>query len=405
MRAGISCISPALDEEAYAEFRENIDGLVELEDRVAEAADAIWSARGTPGRKDIGSDDMEIAHPEKARHWFRDIEQADLHIHRYGRFQDPWLSDDKIVAEIEGEGGTSDYRLRYRARPQQRHEVDELLKGIENVFFYNPDWQGAASQLVRYAQRVGASEIEIAAFSNEDVLRATAGLAFGYPGYVPTFRIDIRVGEETQRFIGLLEWDGRAFDFDALIAKHFDGDAFSYFMGVSFGHNRSISRDLLADMGLRYAVFREADGKGERIRVQGSTVVVDERPILGSIPTMIEQNQDQVGKLVEMFMTTDQGFERTIGEFVLSQRADARVEALIEGAPRSDELYWSGDIDHCNACARPFADQKYMIDAIGFRGGGANLCSQCFVDADGRLGTGYGQAFRRDERGWRIVGG
>ena len=398
-------LKSVLDGDGYAEFRENVDGLVELEDRIAEAADAIWSARGTPGRNEIGSDDAEIAHPEKARHWFRDIQQADIHIHRHGRFRDPWLSDEKIVAEIEGEGGASDYRLRYRAGTQHRHEVDELLKRIENVFFYNPDWQGAASQLVRYAQRVGTSEVEIAAFSNEDVLRATAGLAFGYSGYAPTFRMDIRVGEKTQRFIGLLEWDGTAFDFDALVAKHFHGDTFSYFTGVHFGHNRSINRDLLADMGLRYAVFRGSDGKGERIRVQGSTVVVDERPILGSISTMIEGNQAEVRKLVEMFMTTDQGFERAVGEFVLTERADARIGVLVEGTPRSDDLYWCGDIDHCDACGRSFADQQYMIDAIGFRGGGANLCSQCFVDADGRLGTGQGQAYRRDDRGWRLVGG
>lgn len=312
--------------EAFAEFMENIDDLSELEDKVAEAADAAWSwAEGAPGRQEIGSDDMEIAHPEKGRYWFEQIAQEDIYVHRFGRFEDPWISDETIIAEIIGEGGESDFRLRFTAQTRIRAEIDALTRKIENIFFFNSDWQGSAIQLVRYAERKpGPTTIEIAAFSNEDALRAVAGMAFGYPGYAPTFQISIIHEGVAERFVGLLEWDGTALDFDKIIAKHFGGDTFAYFLAVHMGGNRSINRDILADMGLRYSVFREMDGRPERVRVQGSSILVDKRPVLGSIPTLIDQNMEETHKLVAMFMEIDQGFARSIRDFINNEHPVAK---------------------------------------------------------------------------------
>lgn len=399
-------LKAAMNGDAYAEFQETINDYVELEDRVAEAADAIWSANGTPGRHEIGSDDMEIAYPEKARHWFNDIQQADVHVHRFGRFEAPWLTEKQIVSDLVGEGGASDFRLRYTARTAHRHEIDGLLKRIDNVFFYNPAWQGAAGQLVRYAERRGDATIVFSAFSNEDVLRTVAGLAFGYLGFMPIFRLDLTTAGKTESYFGLLEWDGTPFSFDGVVKKNFGGDPFSYFLAVGMGHNRQVNRDLLHGMGLSYGMFRQGKRKMERVRVQGSIVVTEDRPVVGFIPELIEKNVEEVGHLVAMFMETDQGFGRIIGEFVATQQADQELEALIAKAPRNDGVYWSGPIEHCDACGRSFADQRYMVDAIGFKGwGGANICSQCFVADHGKLGTGRGQAYQRDNAGWRIVSG
>lgn len=395
--------------EALADFMETIEDLSEPEDKIAEAADAVWSwPEGAPGRHEIGSEQLEIAHPEKGRHWFNDIDQADIHVHRFGRFEDPWISDETIITEIVGEGGESDFRLRYVANTGQRSEIDALVRKLENIFFFNPDWQGAAIQLVRYAERKpGSASVEVAAFSNEDVLRGVAGMAFGYPLYCPTFRLSITHAGVTESFFGLLEWDGTALNFDKIIADHFGGDTFAYFLSVNFGENRSLNRDILADMGLRYSVFREAGGQGERVRVQGSSIVVDKRPIIGSIPTLIDQNMDETGKLVAMFMEIDQGFAQSIAAFVENEpaTAEAELEQIIRTAPwTGQEQYWHGDLEGCDLCSRPFAPLRYMVDAC-LQQGGANLCAPCFLRQGGRLGLGRGQAYEASALGWRRVAG
>ncbi len=223
---------------------------------------------------------------------------------------------------------------------------------------------------------------------------------------MPSFRLDLTAPGKTESYFGLLEWDGTPFSFDGVVKKNFGGDPFSYFLAVGMGHNRQVNRDLLQGMGLSYGVFRQGKREMERVRVQGSIVVTEERPVVGFIPALIDKNVEEVGHLVAMFMETDQGFGRIIGEFVATQQADQELETLIAKTPRNDGVYWSGPVEHCDACGRSFADQRYMVDAIGFKGwGGANICSQCFVADHGKLGTGRGQAYQRDEAGWRIVSG
>ncbi|HEX3916547.1 MAG TPA: hypothetical protein VHW60_04350 [Caulobacteraceae bacterium] len=151
----------------------------------------------------------------------------------------------------------------------------------------------------------------------EDILRAIAASAFGFPGYVPMFRFDIEHNGAVERFIGLPEWDGSPPDFAKVFAEHFSGDSFGYFIACHFGENRSMNRDIMTDLGLRYAVFREAESGPERVRVQGTSIV----PIKGAIHSMnqmIQEHQEEVGKLVEIFMTTDQGFAETIENFLNS---------------------------------------------------------------------------------------
>jgi len=168
-----------------------------------------------------------------------------------------------------------------------------------------------------YAQRTGPASIVCTAFCNDDILRAVAGVAFGFPGFVPGFRLDIvREDGQTERFIGLPEWRGSAIEFDPIIAKHFGGDAFSYFMACHFGEQRALNADIMSELGLEYAVFREGATGPERIRVQGSSVVVSRQPIQGSIGTLISENLEEVEKIVDLFMTHDQGFSQVITEWV-----------------------------------------------------------------------------------------
>lgn len=395
-------------EDQIEEFRETIDDLTEPEDRVAEASDMAWSMPlGAPYR-DIGADSAEIAHPEKGSRWFEDGAQENIVVHRFGRFVDPWLSDQTIIDEIRGEGGESDFRLRFTARSDSPPQMKALRARIENIFFFNEPWQGAVTQLVRYAERKGGSaRIELVAYSPEDILRAIAGSAFGFPGYVPTFRFEIEQDGTVERFIGLPEWDGTAPDFDKVIAEHFDGDSFGYFLACHFGENRSMNHDIMTDLGLRYSVFREGDDGPERVRVQGRSIV-RVKGAIRSINLMIQEHQEEVGKLVEMFMTTDQGFAETIQAFVNSDHniAERNLAKMLEteGAP-SDEMYWCGDITDCDLCGQPFAPLRFMVDAILRGGVGANICALCFLQEGRGIGTGLGQVYEASAKGWRHVAG
>jgi hypothetical protein len=310
-------IRAQLSNEEYEEYEEQIADLVEEEDQIAESADQIWLTGNDDFFGRIDSDTSEISHSEKAAYWFAEGAQKSIVIDRFGRFKDGGISDEAIIAELIGRGGTSDYHLDLKARTDSAPQIEALLAAVENIFFFNHEWRGATRDLVAYAQRSGPTTIRLVAFSNEDILRAIAGAAFGYPGFMPTFRFDIeRIGEVHERFIGLPEWDGAAPDFDSILKSHFGEDPFGYFLAHHLGENRDVNVDIMRDLGLRYAVFRDCGNGPERIRVQGSVIVVSPQPIKGSIPSLIAANVEEVHKIVALFMEHDQGFSQIITVWV-----------------------------------------------------------------------------------------
>lgn len=407
--AYMALVERNLTPDQLEEFNETLEGLPELEDRVAEASDAVWAHRSGAPYSEIGADNAEIAHPEKARAWFGPNKQISIRVHRFGRFDDERLTDAMIVAEIVGDGGESDFRLRFTARTDSPPRLKALRDKVENVFFFNPDWQGGVAQLINYATRKnGVATIDIIVFSNEDVLRAIAGSAFGYPGYVPTFRLDIIHDGETERFIGLIEWDGTTPDFDAVLTEHFGQDRFAYFIATHFGENRGMNLDIMNSLGLRYSIFRESDDGPERIRVQGSTISVIAKPIRGSINTLIHENVDAVHVIVGLFMEHDSGFAQSIENFLNADLPDAerQLAELIEGESRPAEvMLWSGDIKNCDRCDHPFAPLRFMVDAVVPGGIGANVCARCFFELGRGLGEGLGQAYEARDEGWLHVAG
>lgn len=403
----LALIEANFTKEQFEEFHENIADLTELEDRVAEASDAVWSYPGAP-YAEIGADSAEIAGPEKAGRWFNEGPGEDRVVHRFGRFNDPWLSDEKIVEELRGEGGESDYRLRFSAMTNSPPQMAALRKRVENIFFFNDAWQGAVQQLIRYAERKGESaKVELIAYSNEDILRAIAASAFGFPGYVPMFRLEIERKGDVERFIGLPEWDGTPFDYTKVMAEHFGSDGGTYLLACHFGENRTMNRDIMTDLGMRYSVFRETEGGPERVRVQGTSIV----PVKGdirSINHMIDAHTNEVHKLVEMFMTMDGGFAQTIEAFVNNDVmvAERRLaETLANEPPPGKELYWWGVIDNCDLCKTSFGPLRFMIDASLTIGGAGNVCARCFFDAGRGIGEGRGQVYYRSAKGWRKIAG
>lgn len=313
----LSRIQAQVDAEEYADVLAEIEDLEEEEDQISEAADRVWIHGYDELYDELDTDHSEISHPEKAAHWFAEGMQRNVRVERFGRFQSPEITDEMIVTELIGQDGSSSISLDSRASTSSAPEIRALRAAIDNVFFFNPTWKNAVGDLLSYAIRTGPADVSLKAFSNDDILRATAGMAFEYPGYAPTFRFDVRrASDAVERFIGLAEWDGKTLDFDTLMATHFARDEFDYFLDFHFGAHRSKNLDVMADMGLSYGVFREIDGRPERIRVQGSVVVGSTRPIVGSIPSLISSNVNEVHKVVALFMEHDEGFRRKMTEWV-----------------------------------------------------------------------------------------
>lgn len=317
----LTLLRSRLDDEEYQEFVDGISDLVEEEDRVSECADHVWLPGYDALYGSLQCIDSEISHPEKAGQWFGDGKQADIHIFRHGRFTTDFITDGSLISELVGHQGASDTHLRMSAQTSSAPQMDALAIAIENVYFYSPSWRGALRDLLSYARRTGAASISIVAFCNDDVLRSIAGMAFEYPGFTPTFRLDIhRSDNETERFVGLLEWDGSQIAFDPIVANYLQGDPFSYFMAHHFGEHRSFDQDVMRDLGLSQAIFREGIQGAERVRVQGSAVLTSPQKIRGSIASLIEANASEVTKIVDLFMNHDHGFRQIITEWVNRER-------------------------------------------------------------------------------------
>jgi hypothetical protein len=387
----------------YEDFEEQIADLTEEEDRVGEAADAVWY----PGYDDlfhrIDPDESEISHPEKASHWFAEGAQRDVTVERFGRFVDDGLSDGTIISELVGHGGQSDYLLRLSASTVSRPQMEALRAGVANVFFFNAEWRNASLDLLAYSERTGPAKVRIIAFSNEDILRSIAGAAFRYPAYIPTFRLEIeRESQTVEVFMGLPEWDGTSFDFDSVREAYFGDDPFAYFIACHFGENRGVNADIMTDLGLRYIVFRMGEKGPERIRVVGSSVIGSPQAIKGSVFSLIEANVDEVHKIVSLFMAHDQGFRGTIEAWlnddfnVAERQIEARIAQL---RSPGQERFWNGKIELCDLCDRPFNMAQFMIDAH-VRAGGANICAQCYLEE----GNGRGTIFALTPKGWLMLG-
>ncbi|WP_339692387.1 endonuclease NucS domain-containing protein [uncultured Parasphingorhabdus sp.] len=397
-----------VSKDRIIEYKEYLAELTEEEDRVAEAADEVWMTGCGELYRAIGGDHGEISNPEKARRWFADDAQRDVIIERFGRFADAGIDDATILTEIVGHGGESDFLLDLRANTDSRPQIEAMRAAVENIFFFNPAWRGMARDLIDYACRKSQADLHILAFSNEDILRGIAGLAFGYPAFMATFRIDIESKGEIEQFMGVIDWDGRTPDFDKIIADYFDGNAFNYFMMVHFGSNRSLNVDIMDDLGLRYAVWREGENGPERIRVQGATISASPRPPIGGVPGLINANVDEIHKIVALFMEHDYGFAKSIEAYLNSDimKAEDELEALVAtvNSP-ARTLYWTQTIKGCDVCDRPFALARYMVDAHLKRGVGANVCALCFKEHGVGFGTGRGQVYEAKEEGWLHVAG
>lgn len=402
--AYMALIRSRFSAETVVEFEGFISELTEHEDKVSEAADKVWEDISF---KDglyvgMGATHAQIAYPEKARHWFDATALVSCEIERFGRFVDNALSDELIVRELVGDGGESFFYGNVSANLESKPEVDALLGVSDNLFFFNPTWRVAVRDLCDYAKRTGGLSVQLRAFSNEDIFRSLAGLAIGYAGYVPTFQFDVRRADGIETYIGVINWAGCNPDFAHLVANHFEGDSFGYFVARHFGANRGQNADLMTDMGLSYSVARATPQGPAQIRIHGASISEVRSSAHRPLIALLQENPNFASALIEFFLRHEQEFGRLFSKQAL-EAAELNLESM--KTPPAETVFWTGDVDSCDICQRDLSGARFMVDGSVQGGAWACMCALCFQQVGGFIGWGQAQLYERADGGWLLVGG
>lgn len=388
--------------EEIEEFESWIEDMSEPSDRLGEAADKAmdsnWSGRST--RKEIKSSGYQISHPEKARHWITG--QNNVKIHRFGRFVDKTLDDQKIIDGILGDEGESFFFLEIACSLTSKPEILKAAKAIDNVFFNNPIWRRACHDALDWAAAKGAKSIEIKAFNNDDIVRTIAAAACGMPQFLPG--LDISVDGGNSRFVGSLGWSGHSDTLETVTEEFFDSDLTSYMIMHHFGGDRQINSDLMEALGLKYTINRLQDGQPVEIRFRGRSVE-DVKRKLNDFREFLESS-DCTSAFVRL-LEADMGFMNARAEAELKPLEQAEEWCAEQRDPVmvSKGLYWSGDLQHCDLCRRDFESVKFMIDGSIEGGPWACMCSLCFMQLGTGFGVGKGQLYEHTQEGWLQTSG
>ncbi|MEJ1165673.1 endonuclease NucS domain-containing protein [Variovorax sp. CCNWLW186] len=394
-------------DESFVEFKGWLSDISELEDKVSEAADKVWEETTDSASvfEASGAIHAQIAYPEKAEVWFSSETLVSMEVFRFGRFDDPNITDSLIVEEIRGHDGTSYHHIDIRAQTGSKTEMAALLSAADSLFHLNPIWRTAIHDLCSYAIKTGTDAVRMRAFSNDDILRTVACIAIGCPDYAPTFAFEIHRGGQIELILGVIEWDGRKADFAHIIAEYFAGDPFQYFMERHFGGHRALNADLMAEMGLSYAVGRLEDQSLIPVRVSSARIEDVRGPRRRALAELTDENLDFSRALVGLFHRHEQAFAHLF-EQAAFVACEARLDALKNVGNDADPTYWSGSFDQCDVCKRDMGSARFMVDSAVVRNGPWGcMCAVCFDKAGGEIGWGSGQLYEKNESGWRLVGG
>lgn len=405
--------------EELEEFEHWLSDITELSDRLGEAGDKAMEASSADlsARCDFGSASYQIAHPEKARYWFDEKKTGGWEIFRFGRFVDPYLSDDQIIKELIGHGGESSYFVNMAASLGSRPETAALLGAVESAFFFNPAWRTAVQDLLKYAQSAKAKSLSLRAFVNDDIVRSLAGLATGLSGYMPRLEIEIEHPDRIENFVGRIEWNGATASADEIAREHFDGDLGNYLLFHHFGMDRTVNEDVMSALGLTYTLWRVDEGP-LRVRVRGASFSESKIPGLRPITDLVRQDDGPVPAFANLLLECDFGFsneaqtvraqalEALMNDREAFEASEQELKATRDDAMVRKQLHWSGDLEQCDVCKRPFDDAELMVDASLRLGAWGCVCALCFKIFGQGIGIGYGQVYQKIDEGWlQIAGG
>lgn len=96
-----------------------------------------------------------------------------------------------------------------------------------------------------------------------------------------------------------------------------------------------------------------------------------------------------------------------MGAFFNCSHCKTALEKYID-MPRAqrEKIYFVDAPDACDICKCSFEEEKFMVDGqMRDHDAWAFMCADCFIAHGKKIAWGYGQLYKKDEKGWLLVGG
>lgn len=329
---------------------------------------------------------------------------------RHGIFQrNTLLRDDVLYAELAGEDGSTGQKLKRTLDMTNSAHIKTLKEDVEKTLRSNPVW---SAHILREMDEIKRdfpdSKIDISVFNPCTGVFTIYNAMTKEEGflYLPSYTITVRAPKEVRVYYGALEAMESAMDFPQILKKYYEGDLFALLMAVTWGGRDERDSAIIEDLGAQYRSYRIDICEG---KITGSFAFREDkwrpcppRSFLELFQTYAEKHKSLVKQILLRISDYDQGafFAATNDE---REDLDAYMDRE-EAKKRS--VYFCGAPDACDICRNPFADEEFLIDGeVGQGGPWACMCRDCFLRYGGRIGWGHGQLYRKDERGWLLVGG
>ncbi len=281
-----------------------------------------------------------------------------LSVKRWGSFAlDERLTDETLWFELGGFAGTSFEHFFAFIRSDDRAKINEVNEALKTTLFNNPAWRHTIADLLQYASELPKLSMVLMVFDKSSILDSIYVLGkHGAPWSFPMFSLFLDEEHSAREFIGTVRWSGKhAPSLQILVRDKFEGDFFDgYLMARHFGEQKHINAALMRELGLEFCTDSHQYAPPPEtslydIRVQGSTIVGDEKPSNHLISEFARQEVQFIQELVATFDAHIwEGSDESAGETesanqVLDGEADVdrglRVGSFFINAPDKCDLW------------------------------------------------------------------
>lgn len=208
------------------------------------------------------SDYVEIGTPAKFAHKLLvDEEWSVVKIVRSGVFQkNVLLTDAKIIEEISGHLASNPGKLKKKIS-STTGEILELKRDIDRCLRDdNPVWSQHIKFFIDQHSGNESLKIEVDILSPNSILSSLALQKRDQDGniYLPHYLLKIENTEknQTELYMGYLEWSGAAKTFHELLDEFFNGRDFEMAMPMTWGGYMDNDHEIMNALGLTYVSFK-----------------------------------------------------------------------------------------------------------------------------------------------------
>ncbi|MBJ7442657.1 MAG: hypothetical protein JHD35_27045 [Sphingopyxis sp.] len=213
---------------------------------------------------------FEIGYPAKFRSRLLEDEGWSIReIRRYGYFRrNMLLSDDTIVQEIGGAQGNSKQSMKMSFRPNQKAEVAEVRRRIDECLCDNEPWRSqinfVLNELAHYSEDRQCYIQIMNPCSAITTIYLSASRDDGFL-YVPTYQIRVPEDDTELMYYGALQHNGsKPFTLKQVVDTFYDGQINQMLFTLQWGGYESRDVKIVRKLGLRYKTFKALAADGDR---------------------------------------------------------------------------------------------------------------------------------------------